>query len=355
MNAANIVNLDVRTGVKQGAMVKQSVVWALLLWLLALPGSPAGAADSAVVLAYHRFDDDRVPALDITTELLAAHIAELKHGGYAVLPLAEIVAALRAGRPLPDKAVAITVDDASAGFHARAWPMFRKAGLPVTLFLATDELDRGGVDTMTWGQLREMTAAGLGIGLQGAARLRMGKAAAEQVAADLSRAAARLDKELGARTELFAWPWGEASAEAEGVLRDAGFAAAFGQHSGAAWAKGDPFFWPRFSQSSAYGDIQRFRLSARSLPLPAVDITPEDPAIRVNPPAFGFTLAEDVPGIDGLSCFASHQGQVKVERLGPRVEVRMSKPIPAGRGRLNCTVPALEGRWRWFGWQFWVP
>ncbi|WP_052473294.1 polysaccharide deacetylase family protein [Paramagnetospirillum magnetotacticum] len=336
--------------------MKQSVVLALLLCLASLvPNSAARAAESAVVLAYHRFDDDRVPALNTTTELLAAHVAELKSGGYAVLPLAEMVSALRAGRALPDKAVAITVDEASAGFYAGAWPLLKKAGLPVTLFLATDEVDRGGPEVMTWGQIRDLAAAGVEIGVQGAARLRMSKVSSEQISADLVRAKARLDKELGKSTELFAWPWGEASAEAEDVLRRSGIAAAFGQHSGAAWAKGDPFFLPRFVQSSAYGDMQRFRLSVRSLPLPAVDITPEDPAIKVNPPAFGFTLAEDVPGIDGLSCFASHQGQVKVERLGPRVEVRMSKPIPSGRGRLNCTVPALEGRWRWFGWQFAVP
>lgn len=335
--------------------MKQSVVLVLLLWLSAVVALPAQAAESAVVLVYHRFDDDRVPALNTTTEQLAAHVAELKSGGYVVLPLAEVVSALRAGRSLPDKAVVITVDDASAGFHTHAWPLLRKAGLPVTLFLATDEVDRGGAEVMSWNQLREMNAAGLGIGTLGAARLRMSKSSPEQISADLARAAARLGRELGKGTELFAWPWGEASAEAEDVLRRSGFAAAFGLHSGAAWAKGDPFFLPRFAQSSAYGDLQRFRLSVRSLPLPAVDITPEDPAIKANPPAFGFTLAEDVPGIDGLSCFASHQGQVKVERLGPRVEVRMSKPIPAGRGRLNCTVPALEGRWRWFGWQFSVP
>lgn len=340
--------------------MKQSVVLALLVWLAAVVGLPAcgsaaWAGESAVVLVYHRFDDDRVPALNTTTELLATHVAELKTGGYAVLSLAEIVSALRAGRALPDKAVAITVDDASAGFYARAWPLLKKAGFPVTLFLATDEVDRGGPEVMTWGQLRELTAAGLAIGTQGAARPRLSKAGADQIAADLARARARLDKELGRGTELFAWPWGEASAEAENILRRSGFAAAFGQHSGAAWAKGDPFFLPRFAQSSAYGDLQRFRLSVRSLPLPAVDITPEDPAVKANPPAFGFTLAEDVPGIDGLSCFASHQGQLKVERLGPRVEVRMSKPLPSGRTRLNCTVPALEGRWRWFGWQFSVP
>jgi hypothetical protein len=32
----------------------------------------------------------------------------------------------------------------------------------------------------------------------------------------------------------------------------------------------------------------------------------------------------------------------------------MTKPIPPGRGRINCTIPTLDGRWRWFGWQFTV-
>lgn len=335
--------------------MKRIVVLAATLLIAAPAVVPAHAADSAVVLVYHRFDDDRVPALNTTLEQLAGHVAELKSGGYALPALKDAAAALRAGRELPDKAVALSVDEASIGFMERAWPLLRKAGLPVTLFLATDEIDRGGPDVMSWGQIRELTAAGVEIGLQGAARLHMAKASAEQIAADLAKARARLEKELGRGTDLFAWPWGEASAEAEAAVRAAGFIAAFGQHSGAAWAKADPYFWPRFAQSAAYADMQRFRLSVRSLPLPAEDITPADPAPKANPPAFGFTLAEDVPGIDGLSCFASHQGQVKVERLGPRVEVRMSKPFPSGRGRLNCTVPALEGRWRWFGRQFWIP
>jgi peptidoglycan/xylan/chitin deacetylase (PgdA/CDA1 family) len=354
-NAANIRNVGAAAGAKQGAILKQSVVLVLLFGLMALFAAPARAADSAVVLLYHRFADDRAPALNTSIEQLTAHVAELKNGGYAVLPLADMVKALRAGTPLPDKAVAITVDDASIGFHDRAWPILHKAGLPVTLFLATDEMDRGGPDMMTWGQVRSLMAEGLDIGTLGAARMHMPKIPAELIAADLAKANGRLDKELGRGTTLFAWPGGEASAEAEQVLRRAGFAAAFGQHSGALWGQADPYFWPRFAQSIMYGDMQRFRLSVRSLPLPAVDITPADPAIKANPPAFGFTLAEEVPGIDGLSCFASHQGQVKVERLGPRIEVRMSKPIPTGRGRLNCTVPALEGRWRWFGWQFSVP
>jgi len=336
-------------------MAKRSVAWAALIGLAALLAtSGARAADSAAILLYHRFDDDRLSALNTTTEQLAAHIADLKSGGYAVLPLAEIVAAMQSGHALPDKAVAITIDDASASAYAKAWPLFRKAGLPVTLFVATDEIDRGG-ESLTWVQLREMVAQGAAIGAQGAQRQHMARASAEAITADLARARTRFEKELGGAPTLFAWPWGEASTQAAILVHDAGYVAAFGQHSGAAWAKADPYFLPRFALTSAYAEIGRFRLAVRSAPLPAVDISPADPAITVNPPAFGFTLAEDVPGIEALSCFASHQGPVKIERLGPRVEVRMSKPIPPGRGRLNCTVPTLDGRWRWFGWQFVTP
>ncbi|CAA7619830.1 Xylanase/chitin deacetylase [Candidatus Terasakiella magnetica] len=328
---------------------------ALIGLLLAAPLASAGAADSAVILLYHRIGDDRIAGLNTEPGQMEAHLAELRQGGYAVRPLAEIVAAMGTDQPLPEKTVAITVDDASLTVFDRAWPRLKKAGMDFTLFIATDEVDRGGPDIMSWSQIRELAAVGIGIGSQGAARLHMSKATPDQISADLARARQRFEAELGRAPTLFAWPGGEGSAEATEILRQAGFTAAFGQHSGALWTKADPFFLPRFALNKAFGETDRFRMAVRSLPLKLVDITPADPMLKTNPPAFGFTLAEEIAGIDGLACFASHQGQVKVERLGPRVEVRMSKPFPAGRGRLNCTLPGLEGRWRWFGWQFTTP
>ncbi|MFD2233907.1 polysaccharide deacetylase family protein [Phaeospirillum tilakii] len=329
---------------------------AVMIWLFGLfaLAPPVRAADSAVVLLYHRFDDDRVAALNTTSDQLASHIAELKSGGFTVLPLPEIAHALREGRRLPDKTVAITVDDASYGFYSRAWPLLRDAGLPVTLFVATDEIDHGG-ETLGWSQLRELRAEGVTIGSLGAARLRFPRVGVEAAAADLGRAQSRFAQELGTAPDLFAWPGGEADAISIALVRQAGFLAAFGQHSGALWRGFNPYYLPRFIMIGAHGELDRFRLVVRSLPLPAVDLTPADPVVRVNPPAFGFTLAEEIPGIAALSCYASHEGQVRVEQLGPRIEVRMTKPIPPGRARLNCTLPTLDGRWRWFGWQFATP
>ncbi|MBX9634918.1 MAG: polysaccharide deacetylase family protein [Magnetospirillum sp.] len=323
--------------------------------LAGLAAGAAHAADSAVVLTYNRFGDNRIPAANTRLDQLDAHIAELTSGGYAVLPLPVILDAVQTGKPLPDKAVAITIDNARASVLTLAWPRLKAANLPFTLFVVTDEADRGSADTMGWDALREITASPLvTIGSQGAGHPHMPALTATAVAEDMARARSRFEAELGKIPDLFAWPYGEMSREAAQAAREAGFKAAFGQHSGAVWGKSDLFFLPRFAINETYGEPDRFRLAVRSLPLPAIDITPDDPKLSINPPAFGFTLATELAGMEHLACYTSHNGRAAMERLGPRMEIRMAKPLPQGRTRLNCTAPSLDGRWRWFGWQFFV-
>jgi peptidoglycan/xylan/chitin deacetylase (PgdA/CDA1 family) len=333
--------------------MKQTV---LALVLAAWGWQTAQAADSAVIFTYHRFGDSRFPTANTRLDQLDAHIAELKSGGYAVLPLPQIVDALQTGKSLPDKAVALTIDDAWHTVWEYAWPRFKEAGFPFTLFVVTDETDRGGADYMSWDRIRELAASGLvTIGSQGAGHPHLPALSKAGIADDLARSRARFEAELGRVPALFAWPYGEMSRDAADVVREAGFKAAFGQHSGPVWIKADPWFLPRFAMNETYGEPERFRLAARSLPLPAVDVTPADPKLIANPPSFGFTLSADVPGLDHLACYASHDGRAQTERLGERIEVRVMKPYPPGRGRLNCTAPSLDGRWRWFGWQFFIP
>jgi len=324
---------------------------ALLAWAAA---APAVAADSAVVLMYTRFNDDRFPAASVDLDQFEAHVAELKAGGATVLPLPEIVAALKSGTPLPDRAVAITLDEAGASAYRLAWPRLKAAGLPFTLFVATDGIDRG-AEAMSWDQLRELAASPLvTIGSHGSGRARLATLPAEEIAADLRRSRGRFETELGRVPELLAWPLGEASAEAEETAARAGFVAAFGQHSGAVWSRADRYFLPRFSLNQTYGQADRFRLTVGALPLQAIDITPADPRLSTNPPAFGFTLADE-KATEGLACYSSVDGRLMLERLGPRVEIRATRPFPSGRIRINCTAPSLDSRWRWFGWQFSVP
>ena len=329
---------------------------ALAVVAAVIPGRAARAADWAVIVMYHRFGEAAYPSTNTRPEQLDAHIRELAQGGYTVRPVADIVAALNAGTPLADRTVGITIDDAYASVYHAAWPRLKAAGLPFTLFVSTDAIDEGAGGMMSWDQIRELADAGVAIGHHGAAHGHMAHADAAANAADVARATRRFREELGRAPALFAYPYGEYSLSLRDAIAATGFAAAFGQHSGVAHAASDMFALPRFPLNEQYGDGDRFRLIAAALPLPVGDVTPSEPVLGVNPPAFGFTVADGVGGLGRLNCFPSGQGRARVERLGARrVEVRIGEPFPPGRARINCTLPGPDGRWRWFGWQFLVP
>ena len=173
-------------------------------------------------------------------------------------------------------------------------------------------------------------------------------------AADLKKSNARFAAELGEKPKLFAYPYGEASLAVQTLVIAEGFVAAFGQHSGVVHATADFSYLSRFTLNEAYGNIDRFRLAANALPLPVSEITPRDPLLTDNPPAFGFTVDPSLKQIHRLACFQSGQGRLRVERLGQRVEVRPKLAFRPGRTRINCTMPGPGKRWRWFGMQFYV-
>jgi len=311
----------------------------------------------AVVIMYHRFGETDLPSTNIRLDQFDAHIAELTSGRYTILPVPEIVAAIRAGRPLPERTVGITVDDAFASVYAEAWPRLRAAKLPFTLFVATGPVDQNLRGYMSWDQVREMIAGGgVTIGHHGVNHQHMVTQSLATTQAELAAAAARFRDELGEVPTLFAYPYGEYGLALRNLVAETGFAASFGQQSGAIARTGDPFALPRFAFNETYGDIDRFRLAVNSLPLPALDITPADTLVRPNsnPPLFGFTVQDGITGIESLNCFAS-SGESRIERLGERrIEVRLAKALPPGRGRINCTMPGPDGRWRWFGTQFYM-
>ncbi len=328
---------------------------AIALCFGAFAMAPAQAASSAVILMYHRFGEVTLPSTNIGLEQFEAHLNELLTGGYTVLPVPEIVAALKSGTELPDRTVGITIDDAYRSVYAEAWPRLQAAGFPFTVFVSTDGVDQQLVGSMTWDQIRELDAAGVTIGHHGAAHGHMAYASDDHNTADIAKASARFAEELGSVPELFAYPYGEYGR----VLRDTvatQFSAAFGQQSGAIYAGIDMHQLPRFALNEKYGNLKRFRLVASTLPLPALDITPADRLLGSNPPAIGFTVTGEVKGLAQLNCFIQGQEKVEIQRLGPnRFEVRAAQAFSRGRTRMNCTLPGPEGRWRWFGMQFLVP
>ena len=87
--ALNLLKRRAQTAIS--AILAAAAVW------LSLSG-PAGAADSAVILMYHRFGESAFPSTNIRLAQFEAHIAELASGPYTVMSVPDIVAAIREGR-----------------------------------------------------------------------------------------------------------------------------------------------------------------------------------------------------------------------------------------------------------------
>ncbi len=210
---------------------------------------------------------------------------------------------------------------------------------------------------MSWDQIRTLVQNGVTIGHHTASHLHMADSDLEKNKNDIAKASTQYKKELGFVPKLFAYPYGEAGLEVINLVKESGFQSAFGQHSGAMDRSSDPFYLPRFAMNETYGSAARFKLVINSVSLPVTDITPDDPLITANnPPAIGFTVTEAIKGLRRLACYTSHAGRADIQQLGQnRIEVRVNKPLPAGRTRLNCTLPATSGRWYWLGRQFYVP
>ena len=323
---------------------------------IATGSAAAIAADSAVILQYHRFGEDAYPSTSVTIEQFEAQIEHLSSGGYTVLSVPEILAALDAGRPLPDRAIGITVDDATRSTFVEAWPRLEEAGFPFTVFVSTDSVDQGHAGIMSWDELRQLVAAGVTIGNHGAAHGRMWQNDVSANRDDLERARRRIQDELGMDAALFAYPYGEWNAALRALVAELGFTAAFGQHSGAVGTHSDTLNLPRFALNQRYGEFDRFKLIVDTLSLGARAVTPTDQVLTENPPTVGFTIEPPLANRNSLACFASGGVGASLDHQeGGRVEVTFDGAFPPGRARLNCTAPAGGGRWHWFGLQFVAP
>ena len=84
------------------------------------------------ILMYHRFSDP-VP--------LARQLRHLREH-YSPVSMAQVSAWLSGGAPLPENALAVTVDDGYRDFYQVAYPVFRDYGIPATVYVVSDFLDR---------------------------------------------------------------------------------------------------------------------------------------------------------------------------------------------------------------------
>jgi peptidoglycan/xylan/chitin deacetylase (PgdA/CDA1 family) len=339
--------------------------WAVLLMLMQPATATEPGTDHAVVLLYHHVAEDTPASTSVRPARFAEHLDWLIEHEYRVLPLEPLLEALRSGRPVPDRAVAITFDDAWVSVHEIAAPMLAERGFPFTVFVNTDAVDARQGPVMSWDQLRALDAMGGTLGSHSASHdhlpaLRDGESTAawqQRIDADLQRAVRRIEEETGQGATLFAYPYGEDSPDlAARVAEQHRFALV--QRSGAVGVGGDLLAVPRFPLATGFDGLDRLERAVRARPLPLSNPQPqpEGRAVRSAPLAgVSFDLGPGGFRRKALACYASAGDALSVELRGStRVHIDTEGLDRPGRNKINCTAPAEDGSgdWYWYAYQW---
>jgi peptidoglycan/xylan/chitin deacetylase (PgdA/CDA1 family) len=99
--------------------------------------------------------------LTVLPQDFEAQLRYLKQQGYETITLNDLLLNLTVGEPLPPKPVILTFDDGYADAYTHAFPLLKRFDFTGTFFVITKPIDEHNSDFLSWGQVKEMHAAGM--------------------------------------------------------------------------------------------------------------------------------------------------------------------------------------------------
>jgi peptidoglycan/xylan/chitin deacetylase (PgdA/CDA1 family) len=246
-------------------------------------------------------NDEAHPFFRGTSLALFREQMEVLRRHFTVLPLVDLAERARR-RDLPRNGVAVTFDDGYRDNYTNAFPILRDLGLPATIFLTTDCLDRNallwhdrvfdafhrtrkaearvslaavlarlrrscpeerdieidrlledleiepgvppGWEKLTWDNAREMASQGISFGAHTLDHPILTRVREEEARRQIRESKKRIEAELGAPVAMFAYPNGSASdfdRSTQRMVEEEGFSLAVTTVTGANDESTDPF------------------------------------------------------------------------------------------------------------------
>src|SRR5437588_9106523 len=205
-----------------------------------------------IVYGYHRFVNQvRRPDTEITPQAFEQQMRELKNRGITVISMQDFLAWKRGEKNIPPRCAVITFDDGWKSQYEVAWPIMKKFGYPVTMFIYTEGVrggSLGGGEAITWEQLADMRDNGVDIQAHTATHqdLREGhtvmviepggkRTKKKLTGADYEKWVQNevvgckelLEQRLGIKVNCFAVPFGNYNEHVKELARNAGYEAMF--------------------------------------------------------------------------------------------------------------------------------
>lgn len=233
--------------------VAAMVLLSALRWTTPTVPASVQAEDGVAVpvVMYHSLMTQRQGDYVIDPTLFEQDLQYIQAAGYETVTVADLIAYVDEGTPLPKKPIILTFDDGYYNNYLYAHPLLQQYGMraiispiaSVSAFYSDnpDQQNRPNFSNLTWEQLQEMAESGVweiqnhSYDLhhneknqrKGAAKMRgeSDQDYTRMLTADLTAAQDLLTRLVGVTPTAFAYPFGAYSAASAAVLKDLGFRA----------------------------------------------------------------------------------------------------------------------------------
>jgi peptidoglycan/xylan/chitin deacetylase (PgdA/CDA1 family) len=188
---------------------------------------PLSATGKAVILDYHSFLGTGKSGLDYSEKELGDQLDAISALGYKFVSLDDAVA----GRIEGSANIVVTIDDGNHSVYRAVKDVFEPRGIKPFLFIYPAVVMGRSRYALSAEQLKELAADGCGIGAHGFYHNPMSEKALarnpKSFEVEIKRPGPALEKILGARPTLFAYPFGVYAKRAEEELAENGYGWAF--------------------------------------------------------------------------------------------------------------------------------
>lgn len=321
------------------------------------------SAQAAVILQYHHVSDTLPKVTSLSAKEFESHLQYLISNNFNIIPLPELIDALKKQTALPPKTIAITFDDGYNNNYTDAAPLLEKYKLPYTIFVNPKLIDQAASYVMTWSQLKELSNKGATIANHSADHAYLHKRLENEdksqwlsrIREDIVTSEQRIKEEIGHNYRYLAYPYGEFNSDLQKLVQELGFVG-IGQHSGAVGLSNDLTRLPRFPASGTYSNLETLKTKLTTLAF-EFKIEPEvDSVTTQNPPSITLNFSELDFKKEAFQCFISSSNQaILTWHSATQVRIAATNPLKLGRTRFNCTAPSISkrGQFYWFS-QPWV-
>ena len=163
--------------------------------------------------------------LDVDTTMFRQQMDYLVANKYNVVPLSEVVDAVRGHGTVPPNSVAITFDDGWLSQYEHAAPILEQLHFPATFFVITHQVGQGKL-LMGISELKALQQAGMTLASHTQTHPDLTRVSAARLHDEVVGSRQDMQRMFGVTTDLFAYPYGSWNSHVAAVVQGAGYRAA---------------------------------------------------------------------------------------------------------------------------------